>query len=325
MLSVRRRGRCATLAITVVVGVVPLAAAPPAASKDQPAAPFAASKIKPAAPSAAGDDQPVGPPGHWRLTWADEFAGPAGARPASHWFFFDGWGKTRWRDAWYTDADAFLDGDGHLVIRSRLDRADGNKAKTSYLQTYDWKVPKTRWTTFGPGSDPGDGTYIEARIDVSDLKAHAQWAAFWLYDPTDTYDGDPSNGTEIDIMEYVVIEGLRNAFNIANHWGPDGAKWGHEGREIQASAFGADLRAGGFHTFGLFWERDRLRYYFDGHEVWTTTAGVSTSDEEALMLSIEISDGPDSAWGQQDVFANDAAMLPNAFVIDYVRVFARAP
>jgi hypothetical protein len=272
-------------------------------------------------PAAAAEPVPLGPPGTWRLVWADEFAGPAGARPAPHWFFFDGWGKTRWRDAWYTTEDAFLNGMGQLVLRSRVDPTDGNKPRTSYLQTYDWKVPKERWTTFGPG----DGTYIEARVDLTGLEARAQWAAIWLFDPSDTYDGDPANGTEIDIMEYLVADGLRNTFNVANHWGPDGAKWGHEGRETAASRFGADLRDGRFHTFGLEWQRDRLTYFFDGQPVWSTTAGVSTSDGQALMLSIEIDDGPGNAWGRDDVFANDAALLPDAFVVDYVRVFARTP
>lgn len=271
------------------------------------------------APLVAAAAQPAGPPGRWRQVWADEFEGPQGARPAPHWFFFDGWGKTRWRDAWYTTQDAFLDGQGHLVIRSRLDPADGGKAKTAYLQTYDWKVPQARWATFGPGS------YIEARLNLAGLQARAQWAAFWLFDPSDTYDGDPANGTEIDVLEYVVIAGEGNAFHVANHWGPQGAAWGHEGRRIDASAYGIDLRAGGFHTFGLDWQRDRLRYYLDGKEVWTTTTGVSTSTGHALMLSIEISDGPANAWGQNDVFARDAALLPDAFVVDYVRVFAREP
>ena len=190
------------------------------------------------APLVAAEAQPAGPPGRWRQVWADEFEGPQGARPAPHWFFFDGWGKTRWRDAWYTEEDAFLDGQGHLVIRSRLDPADGGKAKTAYLQTYDWKVPQARWTTFGPGH------YIEARLNLAGLQARAQWAAFWLFDPSDTYDGDPANGTEIDVLEYVVIAGEGNAFHVANHWGPQGAAWGHEGRRIDASAYGIDLRAG---------------------------------------------------------------------------------
>lgn len=270
---------------------------------------------------ASADPVPHGPAGGWRLAWADEFDGPAGAAPAQHWFFFDGWGKTRWRDAWYTRDDAFLDGAGNLVLRSRIDRADGGKSRTAYLQTYDWKVPPARWTTFGPGA----GTYVEARVNLTGLEARAQWAAFWLFDPSDTYDGDPANGTEIDIMEYLVADGLRNTINVANHWGPDGAKWGHQGREVDVTRYGADLRDGRFHTFGLEWRRDRLTWYFDGREIWTTSDGVSTSDGQALMLSIEIDDGPDNAWGKQDVFARDAALLPDTFVVDYVRVFAARP
>ena len=120
----------------------------------------------------------------YKLVWEDGPDGSAGSKPADHWFF-DGWGAGKWRDAYYSEKDAYLDGAGHLVIRSRM---EGEAFKTSYLQTYDWKVPKSRWTTFGPG----DGKYIETRVMLSDMQAQGPWAAFsWLLDPHNPYDGNP--------------------------------------------------------------------------------------------------------------------------------------
>ena len=120
----------------------------------------------------------------YKLVWEDGLDGSAGSKPADHWFFFDGWGAGKWRDAYYSEKDAYLDGAGHLVIRSRM---EGEAFKTSYLQTYDWKAPKSRWTTFGPG----DGKYIETRVMLSDMQAQGPWAAFWLLDPHNPYDGNP--------------------------------------------------------------------------------------------------------------------------------------
>jgi Glycosyl hydrolases family 16 len=248
--------------------------------------------------------------GAYRQIWADEFNGAAGARPAQHWFFFDGWGSGKWRDAHYTDQDAYLDGTGNLYLRSRV--KDG-KFMTSYLQTYSWQASPSQWTTFGPGR----GKYIEARVDLSRMQARGPWAAFWLFDPSDTYDGNPSNGTEIDIMEYIVDGGwMLNRYNVANHWGSS------EASIIDAGAYGKNMRSG-WHTFGLEWTSSRLTYYMDGKQVWSTTRGVSTSNEQALMLTIEYDQGPGDAWGiNQNVF-NDAAKLPDGMLVDYVRVYEK--
>lgn len=157
---------------------------------------------------------------------------------------------------------------------------------------------------------------------LSEMQAQGPWVAFWLLDPRNTYDGDPRNGTEIDIMEYVVADGLRNHFNVANHWGPLGAKSGHEGTLIDAGAHGVDLREG-WHTFGLQWARDKLTYYVDCKEVWSTTNGVATGDGQALLLSVEYQRGPGDAWNINKNVLNDAALLPDHFLVDYVRVYDR--
>lgn len=253
---------------------------------------------------------------NYTIVWRDEFNGAWGSPPNPHWFFFDGWGSGKFRDAYYTNKLAFHDGNGHLVLRSQIQ--DG-KFKTSFLQTYSWYAPQSEWTTFGPG----EGKYIEARVRFSELHAHGPWVAFWLFDPSDTYDGNPANGTEIDIMEYVLSDGLMNSFNVANHWGPLGS-WGHEGKMINAGAHGFNLRQG-WHTFGLEWTKNELVYYINGKEVWSTTNGVATGNGQALLLSVEYDQGPGDAWGINENVYNDASKLPDRFLVDYVRVYSKKP
>lgn len=264
----------------------------------------------------------------YRLVWADEFDGPAGARPRPHWFFFDGWGAGKWRDAHYTQEDATLDGSGRLVLRARL---DGNLVKTSYLQTYDWKVPRGQWTTFGPGP----GTYIEARARLDGLEAGGLWFAFWLFNPDNAYSGNPATGSEIDIVEYIVSAGkpsswtknlpfgTLNHFHVANHWGKAAGQ--SRTKLIDAATHAVTLRDGGFHSFGLAWQADRLIYYLDGQPVWETRDGVSTSPGHALMLSLEYDQGPGDVWGLDENIMDHAAKLPDAVLIDHVRVYTRAP
>ncbi len=66
----------------------------------------------------------AGPPsGSWILEWHDEFSGMTESPPADHWFSFDVWGdpEYKWRDAYYTEKDAYLKGKGQLVLRARLE------------------------------------------------------------------------------------------------------------------------------------------------------------------------------------------------------------
>ncbi len=51
----------------------------------------------------------------WELVWNDECNGTA--LDTSKWKFFDGWGETPWRDAYYTKDNLSLE-DEKLVIRS---------------------------------------------------------------------------------------------------------------------------------------------------------------------------------------------------------------
>lgn len=262
------------------------------------------------------------------LEWRDEFEGPAGARPAPHWFFFDGWETGVWRDAHYTEEDGYLDGSGRLALRAR---AENGALRTSYLQTYDWPAPPNDWTTFGPGPD---GRFFEARVDVSGMNAGGLWCAFWLFDPSDTYDGIPDNGTEIDIFEYLVAYGKQGSWtgqlkggtsleylNVNNIWGQQESS----GKYVYAPDYGVSMRDQGFHSVGLLWKKDYLGFYLDGKKVFETTDGVSTSDGQALMLSIEYDKGPGDAWGLNEDVMEYEHQLPNSFLVDWVRVYRVLP
>jgi beta-glucanase (GH16 family) len=265
------------------------------------------------------------PPGSWTMEWQDEFEGDFGARPSDHWFFFNAWGapQGKWRDAYYTEEDAYLNGNGKLALRARL---INDSLKTSTIQTYDWAHPKSEWTTFGPGR------YFEASIKLTGFTAGGLWTAFWLFAPQNTYDGDPDTGMEIDIMEYVVAYGADgswikdlpegnslNYINVAAHWGRD--KNQSEGKFLNADNFGIDIRDGQFHTFGLKWLNDSYTFYIDGDSVHSITKGISSFDGHALILSVEYDAPPDDAWGLNENVTGYTDSLPGYVYVDYVRVY----
>ena len=67
----------------------------------------------------------------------------------------------------------------------------------------------------------------------------------------------------------------------------------------------------GWHTFAVWWKPDEYIFYVDGTETWRTNKAVSQVPEY-IKLSDEI-----GKW------AGDIAKarLPDAFLVDYVRVY----
>ena len=241
-------------------------------------------------PTDGDDGVPLGPSSD--LAWSEEFDGPAGSLPDSQWRFFDAWGSGKWRDTHYNERNAYLDGDGNLVLRGR---PNGGQYEASYLIG----------PTFGPGK------YVEARIDLTRMDEKGPWAAFWLYDEQGAYDGNPATGTEIDIMEYVrANDWTTTRYTSNNHYAEGGS--GSSGTWHE----GADPSKGGFHTYGVDWHRDRLDFYFDDRKMWSVTRGVSTSQDQAVILSIEHAAGSSNPW------TADAPRVPGDvhMVVDYVRV-----
>lgn len=235
--------------------------------------------------------------------FADEFDGPSGSKPGAPWRFFDAWGSGKWRDAIYSDKYARLDGEGNLVIRG--EPCGGGKLCTSYLHTLDWLNPDA------PGEGKfGPGTKIEARIDFGGIQNARTWGAFWLFDPTQPYDGNPATGTEIDIAEVPrMAQGesgwVADRYTVNNHWAK--GQGGGTGAWINKST-------DGFHTYGLEWHPDKLVYTFDGEPVHETTKGVSASDNQALMLSLEhaVDANP---WGATQPDGGQSSEM----IVDWVR------
>jgi beta-glucanase (GH16 family) len=238
--------------------------------------------------------------------FADEFDCASGAKPGGAWRFFDAWGKDKWRDAVYDDKHAKCDGNGNLVLTGEV---ENGQFRTSYLQTYDWLNPDA------PGAGKfGPGKRIEARIDMSQMNCESCWGAFWLFDPTDPYDGNPANGTEIDIVERTVAnDWAASRYTVNNHWSKEHG--GSVGEWIE----GADPSSG-FHTYGLDWQANELVWYFDGKEVYRTTQGVSQSNNQAIVLSIENANGGNNPWAPGTKSGGSAKM-----VVDYVRVSETKP
>ncbi|MBP7935595.1 MAG: glycoside hydrolase family 16 protein [Phycisphaerae bacterium] len=190
------------------------------------------------------------------------------------------------RDGYWSRKAISLDGKGHLVM-SVLKEDD--KYLDGCVRTRD-KFEHC----FG---------YYVARIQLHRQAGH--WPAFWIMgDGVGKVGDEGRDGTEIDIMEKPRMD---ERVNCALHW--DGY-----GKEHKSASTVVNIPAvmDGWHTFALWWKSDEYVFYVDGKETWRTSAGGVSQVPEFIKLSDEI-----GKW------AGDIkeATLPDAFLVDYVRVY----
>lgn len=157
--------------------------------------------------------------------------------------------------------------------------------------------------------------YFEARMKLT--KGPGMWPAFWLMPDRGLAAGpqwkraDTGNGAmEFDIMEHLGRWG-RYRFNIALHW--DGYGKGHQQTGSQMIYYQPDKD--GYVTSGLLWLPGLAVFYANGREVlrWETPR---ISDVPSDIMFTNVTGG----W---DNNAIDDAMMPDDFVIDYVRAWQR--
>lgn len=254
----------------------------------------------------------------WKLVWHDEFDGDT--LDTSKWGYR--LHLLQQRHETFTDQGTVLDGKGnlHLMLQER-----GGRFYSPHLQTgsnymdrpgtafcFDsankpkliWPIAKIEKPRFMHKYG-----YYEIRCKLPTQPGW--WAAFWLQSPIIGSTLDPAfSGVEVDIMENFTRD---NIISHNNHWdgyGPDHKCCGSGERKLKDTP-------DGFHVFGLDWSPDGYIYYVDGKESWHTSEAVSHT-EQFILVSTECmgyrnSDQPDEVLKK--------VVLPDAFLVDYVRVF----
>jgi len=127
-------------------------------------------------------------PPQWKLVWADEFDGPAGAAPDPNSWTYDvgggGWGNAQLEYDTARPENVSLDGLGHLAITARKEQYQGRDYTSARILTRGHLEQSL-------------GRY-EARIRLP--SGQGLWPAFWMLGASYDSVGWPACG-EIDIME----------------------------------------------------------------------------------------------------------------------------
>lgn len=185
----------------------------------------------------------------YELVWNDEFDGDE-IDPTNWTYDIGGWGWGNGEAQYYTDRpeNARVE-NGLLVVEARFERFENAYYTSARLKTEDLRE-------FQYGK-------FEARIKVPE--GNGLWPAFWMLGTA--FERDEANPTdsnwpfagEIDIMEYVGRE-PNKVFGTVHGPGYAGAlglgKWNPQDFPI----------ADDWHTYGIEWDTNSIRWFFDGEE-----------------------------------------------------------
>ena len=244
-------------------------------------------------------------PAGWRLTWSDEFDGPAvGAPDPAKWGYDvggNGWGNNELEFYTARRENSALDGAGNLVIHVLREAYMGRNYTSARLITN------------------GKFQQMYGRFEIRAKIPGGQglWPAFWALGADIAQVRWPTCG-EIDIMENV---GREPGINHGTLHGPGYS--GGAGLSGQYTLPGGAAYSADFHTFAIEWEQNVVRFYVDEHLYETRTpADVPGTNRWVydhpffLLLNVAVG-GPFP--GNPD----GTTVLPQTLTVDYVRVYAR--
>ena len=151
------------------------------------------------------------------------------------------------------------------------------------------------------------------RIEVRAKLPHGKgvWPAIWMLGDDFPKVKWPDCG-EIDIMEFVGKE-PSNVYATV-HYAAAG-KHQSAGNKLTTPAPSAD-----FHVYACEWFADRIDFYFDSqkyHTVPTDVAGTGAANPFRKPHYLLINFALGGTWGG----AIDETILPQTFVIDYMRIY----
>ena len=246
-----------------------------------------------------------------KLVFADEFKGASGSPvDSTKWAAQtggNGWGNQELQ--YYTDSreNAYLDGNGRLIIKTIK-----QDLPLSYECWYgQCKYTSARLTT----KNKFDQEYgrIEARIKIP--RGTGMWPAFWLLGNDIDKVHWPQCG-EIDIMENIGREPaiIHGTIHGPGYSGSNGI--GSPYNLVKNKVFADD-----FHVYSTVWTKDQISFYVDRKLYKTITAkdlpsGKQWVYDHPFFMILNLAVGGN--WGGPP---DDATRFPQTMVVDYVRVY----
>jgi beta-glucanase (GH16 family) len=251
----------------------------------------------------------------WRRVWADEFDTP-GLPDRAKWRYETGFVRNNELQFYTRERreNARVE-NGCLVIEGRKERY----ANPGYLAGSDPKTNRRTGVEFADYTAASLITEGKASFHYGRLEVRAKlpqgkgvWPAIWMMGTNRASVGWPRCG-EVDIMEFVGKEPDRVHATV--HYWKDG-KRGSKGGKLTTPAPSRE-----FHLYAVEWFPDRMDFYFDQQKYFTfllddAGPGADNPFRKPHYLLINLALG--GSWGGP----MDDAVLPQKYLVDYVRAYA---
>jgi len=247
----------------------------------------------------------------WKLVWSDEFD-YTGLPDKSKWDYEEGFIRNN-EMQYYTrerEENARVE-NGTLIIEGRKEQFRNPKYKTG---SKAWKQNREfAQYTSACLITQNKASWRYGRIEVRAKLPQGKgvWPAIWTLGINRTSIGWPRCG-EIDIMEFVGHD--PNRIHANAHYGVDG-KHRSDGGKLQTEA-----PYDGFHIYAIERYPDRIDFFFDETKYYSFTMDKAGKGEDNpfrkqhyLLINLALG----GSWGK-DI---DDSILPQKYVIDYVRVY----
>lgn len=282
---------------------------------------YADENLKASAPIARSESS-----SNWQLVWSDEFDRD-GLPDPSKWGCEEGFIRNK-EPQYYTRRrlENARVKDGLLVIEGRKEKVRNAQYDPD---STDWQRSR-ECAEYTSGSlntlNRAGWTYgrMEARAKVP--AGSGVWPAFWmmginrlppLAEPEAGKVGWPFCG-EIDIMEFIGKE--PNTVHAAAHFpNPETGKHQAKGKPMKVGEPPSD----DFHIYAVEWSPERIDYFYDDqcyHSVALDVAGEGADNPfrrpHYILLNLAL-----GQWGGEI----DESLLPQKFLVDYVRVYQAEP
>ena len=260
------------------------------------------------APKPAAAPAPVTAPAGWKMVWSDEFNGKE--------LDFNKWSvEENGNGGGNNELQYYVDRpenvrveDGCLVIEARKEKYAAGGLEKNFTSGRIRTKRHASWTY---------GRYeIRAKLPTG----RGVWPALWMLPEKEKYGGWAASG-EIDIMEMLGQEPDKVYGTL--HYGGSWPKNVHTGEpfKLEKGTFADD-----FHIFALEWEKGEIRWYVDGklyqtQKKWNSDgAAFPAPFDQPFFFVINLAVG--GGWpGPPD----DKTVFPQKLLVDYVRVFEKAP
>jgi beta-glucanase (GH16 family) len=248
---------------------------------------------------------------NWQLIWSDEFNTP-GLPDQTKWQYE--YGYVRNNELQFYTRDRLENGrqeKGMLVIEGRKEKYPNPMYKPG-------GDPKNRRTgqefadyTAASINTLGKASFLYGRIEVRAKlpQGRGVWPAIWMMGTNRV--GWPKCG-EIDIMEFVGKE--PDKVHATLHWWGEGKHASLGGRVTTPAPYND------FHIYAVEWFEDRMDFFFDQNKYFTyplDKAGVGADNPFRKPHYLLINFALGGSWGGP----MDDTVLPQKYVVDYVRVY----